>query len=655
LDESDLPEHDDGKDTYQCGSTSFNISYYLWMAMVASTFFVVFSIYYWRGYLEPIIGGVFQAIVYIKRWLNIVTWYDQENFRSKSRLHHYKYVMKVCEAMCSTAFYSTVYILVIALPMYAVTSRFYGTHTYEYAYSVSAAFLSGYPALAVLLVFFLLLMGLLTYLFRNRFRELRRFLHELPEDFHFSVLEEFEEEAALEASENKYSSWYEKAAIYAAFVLINFVIVGGVNIAYVYVVIYENSRYFTAAQIALSIFKLGWNTLGSVYLIRWTHHQIASSSTKDWKSKGAGFFAVQLFVSLFNFIGIPCLVVAAVSPNCFNNLVVDAPTVDSHYYFQACGIFSVHFGCILYAPVIASTSYEPPFTYSYECSSSLITYYAPSFVYMALIVTFVNPLLEVVMQRVHRMRVKGTWLAGQLDYWVPLVLQDVSAEEDSERAPYDIFNPYFDANLLLVNVVTYFGVLLTFGLVFPPLAVAILLSIYVVVYSNKIEVGRFLTNSIDQNLHKYMDIIESECHGVGSIPKMRQCVAMLIAFSCVFYTPFLFDTLGDSVGVDDAAWVVVFLPLFPLVIYAGHMLYIYQTNRMRTSSERRSHSVELRKSEFFRSKKAQEMLESAMVEEGSVNGDGNGHGRPSMSSEAESEDGTQYTVNVLQRHSRAVN
>lgn len=191
-----------------------------------------------------------------------------------------------------------------------------------------------------------------------------------------------------------------------------------------------------------------------------------------------------------------------------------------------------------------------------------------------------------------------------MDYWVPPNLQDISAELDASKAPYDIFNPYFDANLLLVTIITYFGVLLTFGLVFPPLSIAMLVSIFCVVYTSKLEMGRFMANAIEQNLHKYLDRVEEECHGVGSIPKLRQCVRMLLIFSCWFYTPFLFDTLGDSAGLAGAVWILVVLPLFPIMIYLGHLLYIYI--RAKSSNDGRgdnSISIEVRKSDFMRSKR----------------------------------------------------
>eukprot|EP01032_Pedospumella_encystans_P007830 gene7830-9338_t len=286
LDNSDLPEHDSGRPTYQCGSNSFNISYYFWLGATAFLIAAVFLIYYWRQRLEPYIADVFTAVVYLKRWLNIVTWYDQENYRSKSKLHYYKYVMLVSEAVLKFSVYTTVFILVVMLPLYSGLSAYFGTHSYEYAWTVSAAFLSGYGSAIAMMLFFFLLIGMLMVQFRYTFRTLRQFLHDLPQDLHFSVLDDFQEEEVIEKNEDHYSSTSEKIGIYVAFFLINVVIVMSVNVGYVYVVIYEDSRYIIMSQIALSIFKLGWNNMGSVYLIRWTHHHLASNATKDWKTKG---------------------------------------------------------------------------------------------------------------------------------------------------------------------------------------------------------------------------------------------------------------------------------------------------------------------------------------------------------------------------------
>jgi hypothetical protein len=57
----------------------------------------------------------------------------------------------------------------------------------------------------------------------------------------------------------------QKVAVYVAFFLVNFVIVMGANIKYVYVVIYESTADNTIAKIALSA-----SCCGTISLLYWT-------------------------------------------------------------------------------------------------------------------------------------------------------------------------------------------------------------------------------------------------------------------------------------------------------------------------------------------------------------------------------------------------
>ena len=129
---------------------------------------------------------------------------------------------------------------------------------------------------------------------------------------------------------------------------------------------------------------------------------------------------------------------------------------------------------------------------------------------------------------------------------------------------------------------------------------------------------------------------------------------MLLVFACWFYTPFLFDTLGDSIGVDNASWVLVILPLFPPVIYMGHMMYIYGVNRYRTQNdlERRSASIELRKSDFLRSQRPSTTLQldnemTTITTAESIN-------ETNRNSEEE-EENSEYTWNILRASSQRAN
>jgi hypothetical protein len=46
---------------------------------------------------------------------------------------------------------------------------------------------------------------------------------------------------------------------------------------------------------------------------------------------------------------------------------------------------------------------------------------------------------------------------------------------------------------------------------------------------------------------------------------------MLVTLSCMFDTLFLFDTLGDAVGFKGAYWVLIVMPLMPVVLYTIYL------------------------------------------------------------------------------------
>ena len=48
---------------------------------------------------------------------------------------------------------------------------------------------------------------------------------------------------------------------------------------------------------------------------------------------------------------------------------------------------------------------------------------------------------------------------------------------------------------------------------------------------------------------------------------LLRVVWVLIGLSCWFYTLFLFDTLGDDVGLSKSYWVLIVMPMMPFVLY----------------------------------------------------------------------------------------
>jgi hypothetical protein len=174
-------------------------------------------------------------------------------------------------------------------------------------------------------------------------------------------------------------------------------------------------------------------------------------------------------------------------------------------------------------------------------------------------------------------------------------------------------------------VVTYLGLLLTFGAMFPPLALCLTVSILSISYFTKLRIGRYLTNTylalalqpavvstlpneagpfngsgsanVSFSSSQDLDVVSSRrdrddanskinvnvyndqgvfVNAAGSSVVLRMSefvkkdtLLMLLVLSCLFYTLFLFDTLGDQVGFMGAFWVLIVVPLLPALLLWG--------------------------------------------------------------------------------------
>jgi Leucine-rich repeat (LRR) protein len=557
FDDSDLPVHDAGRTSYHCGSGSFDRSYYLWIALVVALGAVLLVFSWWLHTVPTTERGAYYAslLCRVQSWYAFSMWYASTD--PSLSMVHLKHVVQALDAVSRAAFWVTAAILFVMLPAYAAARAYYGTHSHEYAWAVSAAFLSGYPAVGMLLSAFTVYLAATTFVYKWQARVTGQ---------GEPVREAKPKQQASALQRNFSSARVQATALYLLYFAVNFAVSFSANALYVAIILREDSKYFVPAQVGLSVFKVCWNSIGAVRLARWTWQKVVSIRGA-YARQDSSFFSLQLFVGMFNYIAIPCLVVGVVSPDCFNTLFVGQTHVSSSYFYESCEVFG-RTSCVYQQTYTAKTSFVPPFTYSYQCSSSLITYYAASFVYMALIVTFVNPTISITLRWLYLRRHSMPRLAATIEWVCPSVLMDVS----QDAVVYNAYSPYFDARQRIVEVMTYFGVLLTFGLVFPPLAAAMLVAIVASVAATKVKIGRFLTTALDAGQPLYLQLVDSECKGVASQRMLRICATQLLLFTCFFYVPFLFDTLSDAVGTTEALWVVNIAPLFPALIFAGNAL-----------------------------------------------------------------------------------
>ena len=141
-----------------------------------------------------------------------------------------------------------------------------------------------------------------------------------------------------------------------------------------------------------------------------------------------------------------------------------------------------------------------------------------------------------------------------------------------------LFNPTLDSEVkqlmnineiyeLLLSELIFIGSMITFGTIFPPLAVVLLMTISTKVYFHRVLLGRFISNVLPSNIHSRFDMLEDNLKVQPLLSTIQKCGWFLLYTACCFYTLFLFDILGDSVGFYGAYWVLIVMPCLPLMIH----------------------------------------------------------------------------------------
>ena len=160
-----------------------------------------------------------------------------------------------------------------------------------------------------------------------------------------------------------------------------------------------------------------------------------------------------------------------------------------------------------------------------------------------------------------------------IDRVLPRVLKRLTGDA-VPVAQRDRLRPIFDAPQYVIAQLTYLCLLMTFGAVFPPLAVALAVTMIGTATFTRLKVGRLLTHAQSQKFAGYEAIVEAECANVASSSMLLRSMWFIVHLSAAFYALFLFDTLGDVEGFGGAYWVLIVIPMLPAVVYCAY--YVLQ-------------------------------------------------------------------------------
>jgi hypothetical protein len=557
-----LPLHDPNQRTYQCGSNSFDQSIVAWgvlfvVSLVSCVLLFFSNTFYLRRFetVVRIADFCIRTRAKMDLWMAI---YRTDNIHCTGTNKFVLLDQNIGKLRCTMLGLTTL-ILVLFLPTFAALSSLYPAISQQYAWYVSAAYLRGTTPGIVVAVLSVAFTSVLLYL--------------MP----VAKSGEAEQLAKNEstADDGRSRRRWIRLGLLTLFGAVNGAVMVVVNGCYVYITLTYGTEVIVVAQVCMALFKLLWNDVALRWMLRSARryylpqdttggqNSLINSQRKLEESTDMPFLSS---IILFNSILAPCLANAAVSPDCFKNVLVTVPNVTSTVPYKKCSAVEIHlptYKCLTFTIATVSTSYAPPFLYNYQCSSSFVATYASVYVYMYLFVAFVKPAFIVLVARLFSSCDPASRLHRLLDSSIYTLLRpnrDVRAESAF----------LFHKEPFVLRLVGKISILMTFGVMFPPLAVVICVALVADTYTMQLMIGYFLTSISDEQTRRQCVLqLERDCQGVGE--EQNYDSGLVILFAALFYAFFVFDIYGDAAGWRGAIVLSLIVVLIPTIIWAVRM------------------------------------------------------------------------------------
>ena len=339
---------------------------------------------------------------------------------------------------------------------------------------------------------------------------------------------------------------------------VNFTVVSILNFAYVVTILNCNESVVTLVDIAMGLFKALWTNVVVVGLVRWfdVHYNTGQR------------LSFLTFTSILNNVVVPCIALSFASPDCFYNLLYSREDVSStfrtEFRYTSGRIYASYYYFSIDVPVSYESSlvYTPSFSYSYQCSSAILTSYTVIFLYSALMALISQPLID-------RLHLNATIVQEKI------TSQKTTAESDvlTDRVP---INPTY----FILHLVTMVSVMLSFGCVFPFLSFILFITIICQTKYMEYRIGQYVETAVRsqtlpvdvkiQRINKLNDALRDMQH------KFLLSLWQIIPCLGPFYGIFIFDIIGDASSMKEAIFAPIVLFVVSICVYL--IPYVAGTN-----------------------------------------------------------------------------
>eukprot|EP01034_Spumella_vulgaris_P023411 gene23411-29629_t len=495
----------------------------------------------------------------------------------------------------------TAMILFVLLPVYLWCTYNYKNYVYSYAWVVSATYVSGRTATIILFVFWMLFLVVMFYLCeRCLFRT------------------EFRKHIANRAITTSNSHTVTGVALLTLTVVLNIVLVVALNAVYVYIDITYSSTINAMAQIGMALFKLGWNN----YLLPQSLRRVFVKPLFDGDKSAVenrviaeraemSHVMTETLLNLFNNIIAPCIATMAINVNCFYNVAVPPLVVQTQYSVDLCELIDKSFITVFKATKKAVKVIRQKSNFrggGGEEEEGGGGSDGVDFEQVAVL-----PPSEVVAEDV----TQGTGEDEKDDEGegktngaiavekekggielTPLSIPSSASERWSSsekstsmrssisgsRSPSGKMTRakplQFDKQRFAINFISNTAILMTFGVIFPALALIICYNVLRDFGELQSEIARFHEQRIGISSRRAAEDNESKLrHIEGKVRNVSHTISyllwLLFPLASAFYAFFVFDMLGDVGGWRSAVGAAVVMFAAPLLFMLCYEVYRY--------------------------------------------------------------------------------
>lgn len=508
---SDLPQHDADRDTYQCGSTKMNDMLY--------TFACFLSIMCIVGWLALREYGSRRYLSIFMQWMQTVS--ELQEIEESCKTTHIKRYSEYLSQVRRFVLLIGAVVLVVSIGYLVLSAKYdvaMRTVQNSYTWGITAAYLTG-GSTAYFLSVGVIIVSIVWYCILEDMRRARlkavsgaRDRDRRGVEIRLSL---HVHNAKLSLPDMSFCDVLYKCYLVPSLrLLVLICIIWGTMLAgnayYLSVVLHGTTEQQNYLNFGFSIVKLFWTMVFTPYIfgVEFLYFGVAEEVHTEFTRKIFGGTIPMLFV--FNTVSsfvIPLLTVCVVDPACFKSLFFMSDTKVVTYPVFECVVVYDNGDCELYGFFSEVIKMDVPYFYNYTCFSSMLRTYIPLYqqMYMLLVVRSVfnlGYLVWDVFQENRACRESEQLEAGKYR-WVRYLLLMVlptryliysNGPRHAMYQPGRIFPRY---NKLwvpksVVNLLWHVLLLLTFGVLVPPLAMMIVLTVVVETFVEQLVMGRFL-------------------------------------------------------------------------------------------------------------------------------------------------------------------